>query len=390
MAIVGVLFIVNLLLARVPEPRYRTFERTGTTYSNAPDGCELLYRLLDNIGFNAARHRYPLAEGYVPEEADVIWHTRSSNPRVGEDGVEWIDQWVASGGMLVLIDDPGMRNSVSTESYNEELEDLLMADWFDRLGLEPVTREVRSLGGPEAEGMEFHRMQVGNVGTWELGQIEEIYTYRRRGLIHPVVFRFSRARGEDKPVTPRITDSYGIVIASTKYGRGSVWIVSDPYVFGNLFLQETGNSLLAISMILRSRDGEFGTVLFDEYHLGFVQTRSLADAASTPVGRTILYLGLIAALTLGMAGARFGPIRKPPGAIGVSQRAFVRALAVLWMNANATAAAADALWRRFSTRRDVRRQGLDVKLDGMRRRRPRVEELIDAARNISSRSQSGK
>jgi len=390
MAVVGVLFLVNLLLSRPSKPSYGVNDRTGSTYSKAPDGCELLFRLLESLDIDAVQHRYPLIEGYVPDATDTIWHTRSSSPGTGKDEVEWLEQWVTAGGTLILVDNPTVRIAASTDSYNEEIEDLVLADWFDKFGLEPVTRELRGPGDQGPISDEVHRMSVRNVGDWELGDVEEIFTYRRRGLIRPVVYRFARAAGSTKEGIAKVTDPYGIVVASLDYGRGRVWMVSDPYVFGNLYVQEPGNSIVAVSMIIESRDGEFSTVLFDEYHLGFIQTRTVADAAATPVGRAILYLGLIAALALGIAGARFGPIRKPPGAIGVSQRAFVRALAGLWMGAGATTAAADALWRRFSMRRDVRRQGLDERLDDLRRGKPRIEELIDVAKNLDSRSQSEK
>jgi hypothetical protein len=77
-------------------------------------------------------------------------------------------------------------------------------------------------------------------------------------------------------------------------------------------------------------------------------------------------------------------VRKPRGAIGVSQRAFVKALAGLWFGANATTAAADALWRRYGSRQQIRRKGLDTKLDELRRSSPRMDELLEIAKRLDS------
>jgi hypothetical protein len=133
---------------------------------------------------------------------------------------------------------------------------------------------------------------------------------------------------------------------------------------------------------MSSSGGDIARIVFDEYHLGFYKTVTIIDAARTPVGISILYLGVVAALMLATAGARFGRARKGDIASGVSQRAFVGALAGLWLAADAHTAAADALWRRYHSRNSVRRKGLSEELDKMRKGDVKADELLETARKL--------
>ena len=79
-----------------------------------------------------------------------------------------------------------------------------------------------------------------------------------------------------------------------KHDEGQVWLISDPFLFSNMLLQESDNSVLAASIACQvSRGGDFPRILFDEYHLGFTQSVTLADAARTPLGKAILYLCVV-------------------------------------------------------------------------------------------------
>jgi len=374
--IVAVLFVLNLIVAVPGTSRRQVSYPTGTTYSDAWDGAELVYRLFEELGFSVSRHRYPLMEDRVPTRTDIIWHAWAASA-VGKDEIEWIDDWVRRGGTLVLIDNPLLRSLGSSQTVAGAGGDILMDHWLDRLSLRPVIKDAGRIGESDEESP--HRQLLVDPGTWGLGEVHRVHSYKRSGLIAPLVYRLEIVRADVKNPTPVIRDSFGTLVAWSTHGNGRVWVVADPYLFSNLLMQEADNALLAVTMISRSSGGEFPSVLFDEYHLGYVRTRTLADAARTPLGKSIFYIGMVAALALGSAGARFGPIRRAPGAVGVSQRAFVRALATLWQGAGATTAVGDALWRRYASRQGVRRRHLDAELDRMRKTKPRLDELIEIA-----------
>jgi hypothetical protein len=383
-AIIAVLFVLNLFLA---QPKKRGSDwglPTGTTYSAAPDGAEFVYRLFDDLGFDVVRLRRPLTRAFLEKsEIDVIWHASRKVP-LGSDELLWVEKWVADGGSLVLLDDPRLRGLGGYERFRVENRDELVMDWLDRAGLRERIEEVRQISAQQIPGIQARRLSVDGekIGS-SLGEIDTLHTYLWQGLVNPEVCRFAPS-GDVDSVTAEILarDSYGAVVVRVPHGKGEVWLLADPFMLGNMLIQETDNALLAAAIVLNSRGGDLSHVAFDEYHLGFVQTRTVFDAAGTPFGRALLYLGLVAVLAVGTAGARFGPVRRAPGAIGVSQRAFVEALAGLWLGAGATTAAAEAIWRRYHGRRSARRRGLDAELDSMRRGRPRTDELMEVARKL--------
>jgi hypothetical protein len=232
-----------------------------------------------------------------------------------------------------------------------------------------------------------HRVPVeGKQISPAIGPLGIVNTYERRTMIGPEVYRFSSLElpKADEAYLAVIRDPYGVVVARVNHGDGTVWLVADPYLFSNLLIQEANNAPLAVSIAMSSRGGESAVISFDEYHLGYVQSRSLSDAARTPIGKAILFLGVVSALAIGTAGARFGRARKGIGPVGVSQRAFVQALAGLWQAADASTAAADALWRRYHSRSSARRRGLDEQLDSMRKGTAKVDELLEVARKLDA------
>ncbi len=378
------LFLVNLLVARPGGVSRHQGLPTGSTFSSDANGAELTYNLFEKLGFRVFRHRRLLLENTMPRGgADIIWHVRGT-VAVDNDEIKWVDSWVGSGGTLVIVDNPNIFSAATQDPFAPESNDELIAHWFEMLDITGGMREARPIADKGGLSAIPHRMPVTTSREWELGETHEIHTYLRRGLMSPMVYRLSLNEDSEKGTRRVIRDGYGTILAGARYGAGQVWVVADPYLFGNLLVQEADNAVIAASMVVGSSGGEHSAVLFDEYHLGFVQSRTLADAARTPLGKGLLFLGAIAALALGIAGARFGPVRKAPGAIGVSQRAFVQALAELWLGAGATTAAADALWMRYGSRQSVRRRNLDQELDRMRKGRPRVDELIEISKKLDS------
>jgi len=380
--VVAIIFVVNILFSTSGGGRPVGGYPVGSTYSADFDGAELLYRLLESTGFDVVRHRKPLIEEEMPDDGTgIIWHVSGEVP-VDEDELAFIDHWVYRGGTLVLIDNPPEMEDILMDPVGEVSGDSLIAVYADYFDLVGVQREITPLGGAQGGSPNTHYLTVGTTQNWGLGWISSIHSYLKRGLVNPVVYRFVELDEAQGRRLFAIRDGYGIVISSTEYGDGHVWMVADPYIFGNMLIQEADNAVAALSMLAGERSGGVGRVLFDEYHLGFVQTRSLEDAAKTPLGRAIIWFGLIGILAIGTAGARFGPVRKPRSATGVSQRAFVSALAEMWQGAGATGAVAEALWKRYSSRQDVRRKGLDKKLESMRGEKPRIEELIEISKKL--------
>ena len=289
------------------------------------------------------------------------------------------------GGVLVLVGSSLSLelSQASSDSATTDTDDLI-AHWMDSLQVRPILSEVMPIADYTSQAT-VQRLPVdGHRMPSPLGRIGIVNTYERQGFTGTLVYRMARTddSGEDDPTV--IRDAHGIVLARKHVGNGWVYIISDPYIFSNMLIQEVDNAQLATGIAMSSTSGDKARIVFDEYHLGFVQTRSLGDAARTPVGKAILYLGVIAALAIASAGARLGRPRKGQVPVGVSQRAFVEALAGLWQGANATTSVADALWRRYRGKSAVRKKGLDVELDKMRKSTARLDDLMEISKKLES------
>ncbi|MCK4721257.1 hypothetical protein KAU08_11380 [bacterium] len=385
---IGIMFAINLFLVKDESEEYTYDYPIGSTYSSGPDGAELLYRLFEGLGLEPVRHRYPLLEEFMPEDGtDVIWHVSGNSygdPGFEDGEIDWVDEYVYGGGRLVLISNPPPERVATLPADDLDNSDSLLDYWLRKIDLYPIFRDINARAGSGSYFSNSRRLPILFNEYRGLGEVGEVNTYVRRGLVYPMVYRLTSKDISSGNARHFLRDGYGSVLVMLRHGSGQVWFVSDPYLFSNLLIQEADNAILATNLILGTRNWGGRSVLFDEYHLGFTRTRSLADAARTPLGRAIIYLGLLVALGLGVAGARFGPVRKSEGAVGVSQRAFVRALAGLWHGANARTAAADSLWKRYHTKKDVRRRGFSDELDLMRKGNPREDDLLDIARKLDS------
>jgi len=379
--VIAVLMAVSLLVSRPAKNSYEGYP-IGSTYSADPGGCELMYLLFSDIGLTCVQHRKPILKNDMPGKGvDIIWHNSAMVP-MGQDEVDWVDAWVKDGGTLVLVSNPLRIAASSGGMYGIQEDDILIDHFLNEFYIESETMDVTNLGGTSGYNTISYRMPVWSDSDWELGHIDEVDTYKRQGIAGPMVYRFTVRGDESSELKIRLKDGYGAVAVMAKYGGGRIWFISDPFLFSNMLIQDADNAILASSIAAGARGGDFSSILFDEYHLGFTQAVSLVDAAGTPVGRGILYLCAVGILAIATAGARFGPVRKAKGAIGVSQRAFVNALAGLWLGANAVPAAADALWRRYGAKKGVRRKGLDKELDRLRSSRGKVDELLEISRKL--------
>ncbi|MCX6646097.1 MAG: hypothetical protein NTY09_07055 [bacterium] len=383
---IGVMFVINFFLVSPGASETTYYYPTGSTYSDSADGMELLFRLFGEVGLEPVRHNNPLLEEFMPDGGvDVIWHTSGSMFKyveVEDIELDWVDEYVYGGGRLVLISNPPPELSPTTVQSDLEYRDELLDYWMEKADIYPIFREVKSISEGAGYFSQTRRMPIVFQQEQGLGKVEEINTYVRHGIVEPVVYRFTSPTVSNTAARHFLRDSYGSVLVMYQHGDGQVWFVSDPYIFSNLMLREADNAVLAVDLVLGTKNWTGRSVLFDEYHLGFTRTRTFTDAARTPVGRAIMYLGFMMAIGIGCAGARFGPPRKSSVSIGVSQRAFVKALAGLWQGAGARAAAADSLWKRYHNKKDVRRNGLADELDRMRKGNPREDELIDISRKL--------
>lgn len=165
-----------------------------------------------------------------------------------------------------------------------------------------------------------------------------------------------------------------------RVGEGAVIALSSASLFQNRDLSsEQGGVLFA--RLVRAEAPE-GPVLFDEYHLGVGQQRSLARyLRQVGMGAVVLQLLLLALFALWRFGARFGGTRADPEPEPAGTVSYVEGVGTLYARARDPAGAAKILVRRALERIGAHHHldGQDPKkladeLDG--RRRPAAAEAV--------------
>ncbi|MBX5482212.1 MAG: hypothetical protein IRZ16_10315 [Myxococcaceae bacterium] len=106
----------------------------------------------------------------------------------------------------------------------------------------------------------------------------------------------------------------GTVAALVPHGRGRVVVIAAPELAMNARLADEDNAQLWLSLLRTAAGGPTGVVLFDEFHHGFSDDRSIAEFASR-YGLQFAILQLVFGLCLWtIALRRFGRPKVPPEA----------------------------------------------------------------------------
>ena len=115
---------------------------------------------------------------------------------------------VSEGGTLVLVDNSLRQLTVGAGSgmYGVQSDDFLIDDWLQRLNISSSTRDVSSLGGTVGPDATPNRLMVASNTEWPLGVIDEVQTYKRQEIPHPVVYRFAVASDESKTLQTKLKD----------------------------------------------------------------------------------------------------------------------------------------------------------------------------------------
>jgi hypothetical protein len=112
--------------------------------------------------------------------------------------------------------------------------------------------------------------------------------------------------GSDMRIDPIISSSGKILLGAMKIGPSELWILSDPDLLSNAGIDDSGNGIVAIS-IVDALLPKGGGVLIDETLHGFEQRPNLMRTLLRPPFVPILVATIAAALVLAWAGVmRFG------------------------------------------------------------------------------------
>lgn len=281
-----------------------------STRRSQPDGARALYLLAEESGLPVARHQTDLE--VIPDGGSVVllsvYHpdteTSKSDLFRVDDSDGGVDDEVA------LEQKARGMNAFTTPPLSEDERDRLLAHvaaghtlLYVPVG-DPADPLLEKLGVSlvPVEGSEGVRFFVPPHPT-------------------PWTFGVARAQSEVKThlslpatATTLLMDEQlgGTVAALVPHERGQVVVISAPELAMNKRLAQADNAQLWLSL-LRTAAGR-GTVLFDEYHHGFSDDRSIAEFARR-YGLQFAIVQLIFGVCLWtVALRRFGRPRVPPEA----------------------------------------------------------------------------
>jgi hypothetical protein len=419
----GALFVLLLgvSLERVAE-RGR-FARAFSSYGSGPEGVRALYLLMGELGFATVRWSQDLAR--LPPGAPLIalgsCASGMARPISRYEHTELL-RWIASGGTLVVAGarnylprelDIGFRDDVACGSGLRELDGEPWNDSDDEHAAEPAADGGMPDAGaaPDAgvapdAGATFATSPPAShdedcdddssdprcAPQWgvPMGPSLEglpIVAFRAPGRLRlPDDDSVETLLGVPPPADagdPEITP----LAVTRAHGAGRVIVLASASMLQNGEIEASEGATL-FARLIRSF-GAHGPLIFDEYHLGLGERRSLMQyLRQSGAMPAVLQLLLVAALALWRAGARIGAVQQPPEAQPAGTISFVTALGQLYAKAGDRTAAVRLIARAALVRiagqhgiTQMKASALEAELSrrGARRASASVHTIIAAA-----------
>ncbi len=351
-----------------------------STYGAGPRGTRGLYLLTEELGASPARWAEDL--GRLPEGAVLVALgscDQLMRREVGRIERENLRAWVERGGVLVVA---GVPDYLTADELGVELvgdpDECLPSEGL--LGMiaraERRNRREHDPDGAEGDGEETGEdedappdledipdaLRDDPAGTYDQLTARDSEPEARLAVpvaesltgIAPVSMRRAlRLKvAEDRVAEPllRLDGPEGEVVgARIALGRGSVIALSSASALANRELRDGGGGVLFARLIRAYAPA--GPVLFDEYHLGVGQRRSLMRyLRQVGLGAVVLQILLMVAFVLWRLGARFGGVTRQAPVSPGGTASYVDGVATLYQKAGDPAGAAHILVRRALAR----------------------------------------
>jgi hypothetical protein len=303
------------------------FTRAFSTYGSGPEGTRALYLMLGELGFRSARWSQDLAR--IPDGATLIALGACDAPALrGLSRYERDDlvAWVERGGLLIVA---GARNYIPPAlgvAFEDDRRCRLRAGAEPSEPLLPRTAPpVAGHGEPPSTPDEvlaaLTEIAEGERSTFDESESREVLAVPLGGVLKGLPFvPFRRPSGL---LADEKLDFQSLLIAPERShgspqlrplaltytrGRGRVIVLSAGNMLQNAELV-AGEGAVLLTRLLRAY-APSDLLIFDEYHLGLGERRSLMQylrqAGMYPLLAQLL---LIACLALWRAGARLGSLR---------------------------------------------------------------------------------
>jgi hypothetical protein len=362
----GLLFMLLLAMSLERVAERGRFTRAFSSYGSGPEGVRALYLLMGELGFATVRWSQDLAR--LPPGATLValgsCSSGMARPISRYEHTELM-RWIASGGVLVVA---GARNYLPRELGISFRDDAAcgssLRDVDDDPWNEDKTDPAADGGAPDA-GTSPDAGAAPDAGVAIAGapsggdhDCEENASDPRCApqwgvpmgpslegmpiVAFPAPGRL-RLPDDDSVETllgvPSASDSEVTPLAVTRaHGAGRVIVLASANMLQNGELEGSEGATLFARLIRRF--GARGPLIFDEYHLGLGERRSLMQyLRQSGAMPAVCQLLLVVALALWRAGARMGAVREPLEAQPAGTISFVTALGQLYAKAGDRTAA---------------------------------------------------
>lgn len=293
-----------------------------STFGAGPDGSRALLELTRNLGFDATPFSRELL--HLPRQATLVAIGGCDQPlarEVSRPEREELMRWLEAGGLLIVA---------GAQKYLPEEAGLTFS-------LPATCKESGELPAAaiDADAVDLEVLAV----PFEIEAIPE-----GPPLTYAEPITMTRARTvdakDDTEATVLIESEYGPVAMTTPVGRGRVVLLGSGSPFVNGTLRDGGGAIFARLLKAFGK----GPVLFDEYHLGMGERRSLIgylrDLGLAPA---LIQLCLVALLFLFARGQRLGPPREDDIATPRVTQRYLEALGELYARTKDTQGALKSL-----------------------------------------------
>lgn len=323
---------LSLLYASLRVAERGRFASPYSSYGAGPDGTRALFMLTRALGYEARPFTRELS--HLPRGTMLIISGCRGEllRKVARPEREALATWVESGGLLivagpaeVLPDAFGLSMERNAHCQEQEGEKTLL----ERVLLpSPRSEPLETLLPPdltaEAAGPPLNHLLPFDVR-------------------EPLTLRVAH----DAEATEVLTSRWGSLALTSPFGRGRVVLLGIPEALTNRSLSDGGGQVMA--RLLRAFAPE-GPVMFDEYHLGMGERRSvigyLRDAGYSGL-MLQLFLSVVAFLVA--AAVRVAPAHKSE-ARPLVRTSFVQALAQLYRRSHDSQGALERLASHALTR----------------------------------------
>lgn len=326
--LVGLFVLMFILISLLPNDGDGALSRIPTSHSTNPYGTQALLLWMQELGYDVERLEYRAFELDSDDMALFIFDPSAS---FSLDEIEQLLEWVSNGGILVLT---ASNSSPLTSSPIDQL-------------LEEF--EITT-SGPSTNQIEIERAPV-NQPFFDLPPVQEVEVRTTRRL---EIERSEYAQLLGSPQDP--------IMIGFPYDFGYVYVVSSVYPFSNNGLGVEENARFVLNLLQRIPD--YGRVLFDEYHHGYVQTPSLRNfLLQQSWGKGLIFAFVSILIFLIWTGRRFGkPIPLKEELAQRSSSEYVESMAELFQRGGKQSYISRHFYNTFK-RRIARPFGINPKID---------------------------